>query len=148
MEAQELTTADRDAAVRLWDAAGLTRPWNDPVTDFDRAIASAQSAVLGLSDGGAPIGTVMVGDDGHRGWVYYLAVDPSVRRRGVGAALMAAAEGWLLARGVTKLNLMVRQSSRSVLGFYSNLGYHDDDVVVLSRRLYPTERTTLVRSEG
>jgi hypothetical protein len=58
--------------VRLWSDAGLTRPSNDPLADFDRALASTPAAVLGLFDHGTLAGTVMVGDDGHRGWVYYL----------------------------------------------------------------------------
>ena len=70
-----LTALDRDAAVALWHATGLTRPWNDPHADFDRA-----QAVLGAFDGDELIGTAMVGHDGHRGWVYYLGVDP--RQRG------------------------------------------------------------------
>ena len=77
----------------------------------------------------------MVGDDGHRGWVYYLAVDVVHRRRGVGGALMAAAENWMLSRGVAKVNLMVRHSNQAALGFYANLGYGDDEVTVISRRL-------------
>ena len=135
VDVRELTAAERAAVVRSWDDAGLTRPWNDPLADFDRALASAQSAVLGVFDDGILAGSVMVGDDGHRGWVYYLAVDAIHRRRGAGAALMAAAEQWMCARGVTKVNLMVRHSNQAALGFYANLGYDDDEVTVLSRRL-------------
>jgi ribosomal protein S18 acetylase RimI-like enzyme len=126
---------EREAAVRLWVDAGLTRPWDDPAVDFDRALASAQSAVLGLFDDGTLAGTVMVGDDGHRGWVYYLAVDVAHRRSGVGAALVAAAENWMVARGVVKANLMVRHSNNSTLDFYGNLGYTDGEVTVLSHWL-------------
>ena len=132
---QELTATERSAAVRLWGDAGLTRPSVDPVADFNRALAAAQSAVLGLFDDGVLVGTVMVGDDGHRGWVYYLAVDVVHRRRGVGGELMAAAENWMLSRGVSKVNLMVRHSNQAAIGFYANLGYGDDEVTVLSRRL-------------
>lgn len=135
MDLRELTATERKAAVRLWGDAGLTRPWNDPVADFDRAVAGGQSAVLGLFDDGTLAGTVMVGDDGHRGWVYYLAVDVVHRRRGAGAALMAAAENWMLSRGVAKVNLMVRHSNQAALGFYAKFGYGDDEVTVLSRRL-------------
>ena len=135
MDLRELTAPDREAAVRLWGDAGLTRPSNDPVADFDRALASTQSAVLGLFDDGTLAGTVMVGDDGHRGWVYYLAVDVIHRRRGAGAALMAASENWMRSRDVVKVNLMVRHSNQAALGFYANLGYGNDDVTVLSHRL-------------
>jgi hypothetical protein len=71
---EELSSDHCGAAVALWNDSGLTRPWNDPVKDFDRALKGATSAVLGLVDAGELVGTAMVGHDGHRGWVYYLAV--------------------------------------------------------------------------
>ena len=132
---ESLTAADADAAVTLWQAAGLTRPWNDPHADFDRALAGPTSTVLGLRDGGALVATVMVGDDGHRGWVYYLAVDPVRQRGGLGRLMMAAAEDWLRARGCPKLNLMVRGDNTQARGFYARLGYELNDVVTLAKRL-------------
>jgi ribosomal protein S18 acetylase RimI-like enzyme len=77
----------------------------------------------------------MVGHDGHRGWVYYLAVSADARGGGAGRALMAACEAWLAERGVPKLNLMVRGDNAAAQGFYDALGYATDDVVVRSRRL-------------
>ena len=130
-----LAAADADAAVALWQAAGLTRPWNDPHADFTRALAGPTSAVLGLRDGGALVATVMVGDDGHRGWVYYLAVDPARQRGGLGRLMMAAAEDWLAKRGCPKLNLMVRGDNTQARGFYARLGYEVNDVVTLAKRL-------------
>jgi ribosomal protein S18 acetylase RimI-like enzyme len=130
-----LTAADANDAVALWQAAGLTRPWNDPHADFNRALAVPTSAVLGLRDGGALVATVMVGDDGHRGWVYYLAVDPARQRGGLGRVMMAAAEDWLAKRGCPKLNLMVRGDNTQARGFYARLGYELNDVVTLAKRL-------------
>lgn len=127
---REATTADRAATVALWESCGLTRPWNDPHADFDRA--RADGAVL-LADEGA--GSIMVGYDGHRGWVYYLAVDPARRRAGLGRALMAAAEDWLRARGCPKLQLMLRADNGIALGFYAALGLGVQDVRVLGKRL-------------
>lgn len=135
MDVRPLTADERELAVDLWEAAGLTRPWNDPVADFDRAVAGPGAAVLGAFTGDTLVGTVMVGDDGHRGWVYHLAVADERRRSGIGRTLMAAAEDWVRSRGVPKLNLMVRGDNRAALGFYERLGYATDDVVVLSRRL-------------
>ena len=121
--------------VCLWEQAGLTRPWNDPRADLRRAVEGSLSAVLvGVSDG-RPIATVMVGHDGHRGWVYYLAVTPDLQGKGHGRAMMAAAEAWLRERGAPKLNVMVRHDNEPVSGFYRALGYRTDDVEVLSRRL-------------
>jgi ribosomal protein S18 acetylase RimI-like enzyme len=124
-----------DAAVELWRRAGLTRPWNDPHADARRALASPASAILAGHDGDRLVATAMTGHDGHRGWVYYLAVDPDARRHGHGAAMMRACEAWLRERDVPKLNLMVRGDNAAALGFYAAIGYGRDDVAVLSRRL-------------
>lgn len=125
----------RAAAVALWHETGLTRPWNDPHADLDRALAGPSSTVLAtLDDEHVLAGTVMVGHDGHRGWVYYLAVAPHRRRTGLGRTLMAAAEDWLRGR-VPKVQLMVRDDNATATTFYARLGYTRSDVVVLARRL-------------
>ncbi len=121
--------------VALWEECGLTRPWNDPERDARLAIEGATSTILGLRDGDALIASVMTGFDGHRGWVYYLAVAPDRRRAGLGRQLMAAAEAWLRERGAPKLQLMVRTSNEQALGFYEALGLERQDVVTLGRFL-------------
>ena len=135
MDIRELKAADRDAATGLWQDAGLTRPWNEPTSDFDRALSGTTSAVLGALDAGELAATVMVGHDGHRGWAYYLAVKPGNRRSGLGRRMMQEAERWLRERGAVKLNLMVRDSNSAALGFYQHLGYEDSRVTVLARWL-------------
>jgi ribosomal protein S18 acetylase RimI-like enzyme len=126
---------DIPALVALWEACELTRPWNDPQRDARLAIEGATSTILGLRDGEALIASVMVGFDGHRGWVYYLAVAPDRRREGLGRQLMAAAEAWLRDRGAPKLQLMVRTSNEAALGFYEALGLERQDVATLGRFL-------------
>jgi len=126
---------DAGAVVALWDACGLTRPWNDAHADFALAVAGPASAVLVAREGGALAGSVMVGFDGHRGWVYYLAVAPGRRRGGIGRALMAAAEVWLRVRGAPKIQLMVREDNAAALGFYEALGLERQKVVTLGRFL-------------
>lgn len=135
MQIRELTAEDRDDVVDLWHEAGLTRPWNDPAGDFDRALIGATSAVIGAFDAVELIATVMVGHDGHRGWVYYLAVMSTRRSAGLGRRLMSEAESWLLARGAVKVNVMIRHDNVDVLGFYDRLGYSDDEVTVRARWL-------------
>lgn len=135
MKTRHLSAADRDGAIGLWHAAELTRPWNDPTEDFDRAISGPTSTVLGGFTGEQIVATVIAGHDGHRGWVYYLAVDPAARGRGFGTQMMNDAEAWLREQGVAKLNLMVRHSNSVARGFYEQLGYEDDEVVVLGRWL-------------
>ena len=131
----EAATADDAAAVvALWRACGLIRPWNDPGEDFALALGGASSAVL-IARGAEIEGSVMVGFDGHRGWVYYLAVSPDRRGAGLGRALMAAAEDWLRARGAPKLQLMVREDNAAALGFYEKLGLERQNIVTLGRFL-------------
>lgn len=135
MEIRALTAADRPGAVALWERTGLTRPWNDPDRDFDRALDGPTSAVLGAVSAGEVVATAMVGHDGHRGWVYYLAVDPAQQRDGLGRQMMDAAEGWLRGLGVVKVNLMVRHTNPAALAFYERLGYADAETTVLARWL-------------
>jgi len=130
-----LDLADVPALVALWEACGLTRPWNDPERDARLAIAGPRSTILGLRDGDSLIASVMTGFDGHRGWVYYLAVVPAARRVGLGRALMVAAEEWLRARGCPKVQLMVREDNAAALGFYETLGLERQGVVTLGRFL-------------
>jgi ribosomal protein S18 acetylase RimI-like enzyme len=123
-------------AVSLWHEVGLTRPWNDPGADLTRAMSGPASTVLATCDGeGRLVGTVMVGHDGHRAWVYYLAVRPDRQRTGAGRELMDAAEAWARSRGIPKIQLMVRRGNEEATGFYRGLGYEDADVVVLARWL-------------
>ena len=135
MDVRELTAVDRAAATALWTEAGLVRPWNDPDGDFDRALGGSSSCVLGASDQDGLAATVMVGHDGHRGWLYYLAVSPRRRREGLGRRMVDEAERWLHDRGSVKVNLMVRHGNAEALGFYQHLGYADAGVTVLARWL-------------
>src|SRR3569832_1640641 len=96
------TEADVEPVVALWLACGLTRPWNDPRSDIDFARKGAISAILIGRSGGMIASSVMVGHDGHRGWFYYLAVDPACQKRGFGRIMVNSAEQWLSARGIVK----------------------------------------------
>ncbi|HET6518412.1 MAG TPA: GNAT family acetyltransferase [Geminicoccaceae bacterium] len=129
---------DLDRVVGLWHACGLTRPWNDPAGDIARCLASREAALLVGCDGAADgpvVATVMVGQDGHRGWLYYLAVAPERRRVGLGRRMVAEAEAWLAARGVPQVMLMVREDNASVVAFYRRQGYGVEPRTILSRWL-------------
>lgn len=130
-----IADGDEAAVIALWSVCDLTRPWNDPAQDLKLARDTATSTVLLATDDGRIIGSVMTGFEGHRGWVYYLAVDPAHRGTGLGRLLMEAAEDWLKAQGAPKLQLMVRADNTTALGFYERLGLERQDVVVLGRRL-------------
>ena len=127
-------TEEAAGAIALWRACELTVPWNDPQSDFDRALATPTSTVLGGFIDDVLIATVMLGYDGHRGWVYYLAVAPDKQGQGYGKTLMKACEDWMKVRGVPKLQLMVRATNSKTVGFYEGLGYSDAEVVVLGKR--------------
>lgn len=126
---------DAEEVIALWRACGLTRPWNDPAADFARALAGPSSAVLIRREEGALVASAMVGFDGHRGWVYYLAVAPESRRRGLGRATMADAEAWLRAKGAPKLQLMARADNAAALDFHASLGLERQEVVTMGRFL-------------
>lgn len=129
----DATEADAAAVVALWHACGLTRPWNDAPADFARALGGATSTILVARRDGVPVGSVMVGQDGHRGWLYYLAVQPAMQGQGIGTALFHAAEHWLRERDVPKLQLMVRGDNAGALAFYHRLGLDRQEVIVLGR---------------
>ncbi|MEL6474372.1 MAG: GNAT family acetyltransferase [Pseudomonadota bacterium] len=133
LDLRPATQADASAVVDLWDACDLTADHNPPVPDFARAVAGAASDILVAERDGALLGSVMVGDDGHRAWVYYLAVAPAERHTGLGRALMQAAEDWADERGARKLQLMIRPSNESVRAFYAACGYGETPRLVMAK---------------
>jgi ribosomal protein S18 acetylase RimI-like enzyme len=140
MKIRAFQASDEGGVVALWQECGLTRPWNDPHADIARKLTEQPELFLVGTVAGELVATAMVGFDGHRGWVYYLAVSPRHRRRSYGRALMREAERLLIERGCPKLNLLVRSSNAEVIEFYGKLGYVQDDVVSLGRRLIHDQR--------
>ncbi len=134
LKIDDLMADEIEAAVALWEACGLTRPWNDPRADARLALEGPSSTILAGRDARGLTATAMVGADGHRGWVYYLAVAPDRRRRHHGEAMMRAAEAWVAARGMPKIQLMVRSDNAATVRFYKAIGYAEDPVRVLSKR--------------
>lgn len=141
MHVRDFREADRAVLVALWEACGLTRPWNDPNDDIDRAIATRDATILVGHVGDQLAGSVMAGQDGHRGWVYYLAVDPAFQGKGLGHELMEEAGLWLLSRGAPKLELMVREGNQRAETFYEALGFERQQVTVYGKWLKPLPET-------
>ena len=135
IEIREYEERDRRGVVQLWEVCDLTRAWNDPDRDIDRKIDHADEMFLVAVRSGRPVGTVMAGYDGHRGWVNYLAVDPDERGDHLGNRLMAEAERRLNALGCAKINLQIRRTNLEAQAFYDRLGYLEDDVVSMGKRL-------------
>jgi len=136
MKIRPYQTGDQDALIALWHECGLLRPWNDPYLDIERKLGvQPELFLVGVNGDQKIIASAMAGFDGHRGWVNYLAVAPDKRRLSLGRQLMNEAERLLIERGCPKLNLQVRTGNLEVLEFYRKLGYLQDDVVSLGKRL-------------
>ena len=135
MKIRTYQPSDEAAVIGLWEACGLIRPWNDPHKDIARKLAEQREWFLVGTFEDEVVATVMAGYDGHRGWVYYFAVSLHYRRRSFGRMLMQEVERRLIERGCPKLNLQIRSSNVGVIDFYRKLGYAQDDVVSLGRRL-------------
>jgi ribosomal protein S18 acetylase RimI-like enzyme len=127
---------DEPSVVELWRVCDLVVSYNDPTADFRFARAAACSDVLvGEDEAGQITGSVMVGHDGHRGWLYYVASAPHSRGSGVGRQMVQAAENWLRQRGVVKVQLLARESNAKVVSFYEHLGFEVAPRVVMGKWL-------------
>lgn len=130
---------DESSVVELWRVCDLVASYNDPAEDFRFARDGACSDVLvGEDETGRISGTVMVGHDGHRGWLYYVASAPDVRGSGIGRRMVQAAEDWLRQRGVVKAQLLVRETNTKVVAYYERLGYEVAPRTVMGKWLGQT----------
>jgi hypothetical protein len=134
---------DRDIpeVIALWQRCGLTRPWNDPAADIALARRRPNATVLIGRDGATIVATAMVGHDGHRGWVYYVAVDPDRRAQGHGRTIMHSSEDWLRHAGIAKLQLLVRRENTRAGAFYQSLGYAESQSIMFAKWLDGREPT-------
>jgi ribosomal protein S18 acetylase RimI-like enzyme len=139
MRIRSFTEADTARVVELWNECGLVRPWNDPHKDIARKAAVQPDLFLVGEDDGRVTATAMLGFDGHRGWVSYLAVDPSARGLGYAAALMAEGERLLIELGCPKIMLMVRAENAAVVALYEHLDYATESTIVMGKRLISDE---------
>ena len=136
MQVRPFAPADTEALIQLWHDCGLVRPWNDPHKDIARKLSVSPDLFwLGCDADGRIIASIMVGYDGHRGWINYLAVHPAHQRQGHARRLVQHAERLLTVRGCPKLNLQVRAGNEAVIALYESLGYADDQSVTLGKRL-------------
>ena len=132
--------ADEARVIELWIFAGLVRPWNDPKRDIARKLQVQRELFLVAELDGVIVGTVMAGYEGHRGWINYLAVDIGQRRRGIATALMRDAERRLRLVGCPKVNLQIRHENTAVQAFYAALGFKNDEVMSMGKRLEDDEK--------
>ncbi len=139
MKIRQYSLEDEEAVIRLWQACNLIVPWNNPKKDVERKLDDSSEFFLVGTINEKLVATVMAGYDGHRGWIYYLAVDPEHRKQGLGRQMMVAAEEKLLDVGCPKIDLMVRKNNLEVIKFYEKVGYGHDEVITMSRRLTEDE---------
>jgi ribosomal protein S18 acetylase RimI-like enzyme len=128
--------ADEAGVVALWTACFPDdRPWNQPREVLRRKVALQPDMLLVGTLGTRLVATVLAGYDGHRGWIYHLAVAPDCRRRGLGARMMDAAEARLRALGCPKINLQVYSSNRAVVAFYEHAGFAVEERISMGKRV-------------
>jgi len=132
---------DRAEVIALWTLCGLTRPQNNPSRDIDRKINENPRYIFIAECDAKIVGTIMVGYDGHRGWLNYLAVHPEYRRRGIATKMIDEAKRALMELGCPKINLQVRSSNINAKMFYKSIGFVEDDVVSFGMRLTYEEET-------
>lgn len=135
LEIRPYHESDEDSVVALWRECKLVRPWNDPIKDIGRKLRVQRELFLvGFLDGRL-VATAMAGYEGHRGWINFLAVAPDSRKRGFGRLLMDEAEARLREMGCPKINLQVRRSNAAAAEFYRSIGYAEDNVLSMGKRL-------------
>mgnify|MGYP004000451693 FL=1 len=147
MDIRPFENDDLEKVIALWTECGLdVNPLNDPAQDISLCLESGHGTVLVGELGGNLVATVMVGHDGHRGWYYYLATSPNHQLQGLGRQIVTAAEDWLTVRNLPKVELLVRDINMVAKAFYEKLGYVQEPVQVLSRRLDGREHIAVKRS--
>ncbi len=127
--------SDESAVIDLWHRCNLVVPQNEPKKDIEMKLKVQPDLFFVGTVSGSIVATVMAGYDGHRGWISYLAVDPDYQRKQIGRRMMAKAESELQKRGCPKINLQVRTSNQAVISFYERLGFSNDDVIGLGKKL-------------
>ena len=135
MKISEFTDDQSDQVIALWEKCSLNRSWNNPEKDIARKNGDQNGKFLIGQIDGVLMASIMIGYDGHRGTIYYLAVDPDYARSGYGKILMAEAERFLLSVGCQKINFWVRIGNDKVIEFYEQLGYAIEPIHLLGKRL-------------
>jgi ribosomal protein S18 acetylase RimI-like enzyme len=128
-------SAYQQALIDLWRECNLVVPQNDPATDIQRKLDFQPKLFLIALLDAQLIGSVMAGYEGHRGWLNYLAISPKHQRQGYGEKLVNKAIEELRKMGCLKLNIQVRKSNISAIEFYKRIGFKEDNVVSLGKKL-------------
>lgn len=135
MDIIEYKSEYESAVIELWEKCDLTRPWNNPGLDIERKMKDKPELFLVGLINGKVVASVMCGYEGHRGWVYYLGVEPEQRKRGLAKRMMDAVEERLLEMGCPKINIQVRSGNTGALNFFGKIGYNIEERISLGKRL-------------
>lgn len=125
---------DEAAVIALWRECGMLR-WSDPRKDIARKLKVNPEWFLVGEAAGRVVATCMIGYEGHRGWINFLAVAPDLQGGGHGRAMMEEAERILRGVGCAKINLQVRASNTKVIAFYEKLGFATEELLSMGKRL-------------
>ncbi len=126
---------DKQRVINLWFDCGLVVPQNNPERDIERKLkVNPEWFLVGILRD-ILVATCIIGYEGHRGWINYLAVDPKYQRRGIASGLMEEAENILRTAGCPKINLQVRETNTEVVQFYESIGYKVEPIVNMGKRL-------------
>jgi len=126
---------DKEKVVDIWKQCDLVVPWNHAETDINIKKDFQPDLFLVGEIDNLIVATVMAGFEGHRGWINYLAVLPDFQKQGVGREIMQEAERRLRELDCPKINLQVRSSNKDIIAFYESIGFTQDDVISLGKRL-------------
>lgn len=127
--------SDKFNVIELWNQVGLVTPQNNSAVDIERKLRVNPELFLVTEVHNTVVGTIMGGYEGHRGWINYLAVSLAHQRQGIATAMMSEVQLKLSAMGCAKINLQVRNNNHEAIRFYQALGYIDDNVIGLGKRL-------------
>lgn len=117
-------TTDRAQVISLWRTVfGYETAHNEPSLAIAKKLEANDHMLFVAAMEGRLIGTAMAGYDGHRGWLYAVAVHPDHRRSGLGTRLVRHAEGALVAAGCMKINLQLLSANEATAAFYQSMGY-------------------------
>jgi ribosomal protein S18 acetylase RimI-like enzyme len=131
---RDVVDIDVETVSALWETCALVPPWSSAADDIRRCRANPSSTILVGELAGRVVATAMVGTDGHRGWIYYVAVQPELRRRGHARRIVEAAEAWLAQRGAPRMLLMVHPENSAAVRLYESLGYARSPMIVFGKQ--------------
>jgi ribosomal protein S18 acetylase RimI-like enzyme len=120
---RKYTDNDRDGLVELWSESFPDNPPHNEPSKMIEAKLQVDDLIFVAEDDRRIVGACMAGYDGHRGWLYSVAVLPDQRRRGIGQSLIKSAMKALREIGCIKVNLQIRASNHEVKAFYESLGF-------------------------